>query len=324
MYSSFLKARGLNQSAFVIQEAGIQDWGQWIPGARSRRRRVQKAIERGQNPKKGASDKRGVSITYRVSLRWRPPLHQLLSSPSSHRASHSSKQRAIRRNKSDRSFDDEKITGGGKRLDVRLDITIISEHHHPRTIYIHCAITIFQRSIIRNEAEQRRIMFAPSDQQITDPIQVIGPSLLLQVFYSLPLRDLLNCSLVSTTWYTLIDNHSTSIFRDLASDIVSDKRRLQFLKSLGQDEVRDPTLYNASFIRAGTLGSDKKISWRGICRDAVVTERNWKYGRAKPGWLTPGRNTVWRMKVDPEENVLYTVSRLGEHMVNLSKEEKAY
>lgn len=73
-------------------------------------------------PKKGASDKRGVSITYRVSLRWRPPLHQLLSSPSSHRASHSSKQRAIRRNKSDRSFDDEKITGGGKRLDVRLDI----------------------------------------------------------------------------------------------------------------------------------------------------------------------------------------------------------
>lgn len=323
MYSSFLKARGLNQSAFVIQEAGIQDWGQWIPGARSRRR-VQKAIERGQNPKKGASDKRGVSITYRVSLRWRPPLHQLLSSPSSHRASHSSKQRAIRRNKSDRSFDDEKITGGGKRLDVRLDITIISEHHHPRTIYIHCAITIFQRSIIRNEAEQRRIMFAPSDQQITDPIQVIGPSLLLQVFYSLPLRDLLNCSLVSTTWYTLIDNHSTSIFRDLASDIVSDKRRLQFLKSLGQDEVRDPTLYNASFIRAGTLGSDKKISWRGICRDAVVTERNWKYGRAKPGWLTPGRNTVWRMKVDPEENVLYTVSRLGEHMVNLSKEEKAY
>lgn len=111
MYSSFLKARGLNQSAFVIQEAGIQDWGQWIPGARSRRR-VQKAIERGQNPKKGASDKRGVSITYRVSLRWRPPLHQLLSSPSSHRASHSSKQRAIRRNKSDRSFDDEKITGG--------------------------------------------------------------------------------------------------------------------------------------------------------------------------------------------------------------------
>lgn len=73
-------------------------------------------------PKKGASDKRGVSITYRVSLRWRPPLHQLLSSPSSHRASHSSKQRAIRRNKSDRSFDEEKITGGGKRLGVRLDI----------------------------------------------------------------------------------------------------------------------------------------------------------------------------------------------------------
>lgn len=322
MYSSFLKVRGLNQSASVIQEAGIQDWGQWIPGAR---RRVQKAIERGQNPKKGLRIKGGSLLRIACPCGGdRRFINYYVSSPSSHRASHSGKQRAIRRNKSDRSFDDEKITGGGKRLDVRLDITIISEHHHPRTIYIHCAIIIFQRSIIRNEVERRRIMFAPSDQQITDPIQVIGPSLLLQVFYSLPLRDLLNCSLVSTTWYTLIDNHSTSIFRDLASDIVSDKRRLQFLKSLGQDEVRDPTLYNASFIKAGTLGSDKKISWRGICRDAAVTERNWKYGRAKPGWLTPGRNTVWRMKVDPEENVLYTVSRLGEHMVNLSKEEKAY
>ncbi|OWZ74506.1 hypothetical protein C365_06841 [Cryptococcus neoformans Bt85] len=153
-------------------------------------------------------------------------------------------------------------------------------------------------------------MSAPSDQQITDPIRVIGPSLLLQVFYSLPLRDLLTCSLVSTTWYTLIENHSTSIFRNLASDIVSDQKRLHFLKSLGQDEVRDLTSYNASFFRAGTFGSDKKISWRGICRNAVVTRRNWKHGRAKPGWLTPGRNTVWRMKVDPEENVLYTVSRL--------------
>ncbi|ADV25222.1 hypothetical protein I305_05875 [Cryptococcus gattii E566] len=153
-------------------------------------------------------------------------------------------------------------------------------------------------------------MSTAGNQQITDPIQIIGPSLLLQVFYSLPLRDLLNCSLVSATWYTLIDNHSTSIFRNLASDIVSDKKRIDFLKSLGQDEVRDPASYNASFIRAGTFGSDKKISWRGICRDAVVTERNWKCGRAKPGWLTPGRNTVWRMKIDPEENVLYTVSRL--------------
>lgn len=167
-------------------------------------------------------------------------------------------------------------------------------------------------------------MSAPSDQQITDPIRVIGPSLLLQVFYSLPLRDLLTCSLVSTTWYTLIENHSTSIFRNLASDIVSDQKRLHFLKSLGQDEVRDLTSYNASFFRAGTFGSDKKISWRGICRNAVVTRRNWKHGRAKPGWLTPGRNTVWRMKVDPEENVLYTVSRLGEYMVNLSRGEKAY
>lgn len=154
-------------------------------------------------------------------------------------------------------------------------------------------------------------MSTAGNQQITDPIQIIGPSLLLQVFYSLPLRDLLNCSLVSATWYTLIDNHSTSIFRNLVSDIVSDKKRIDFLKSLGQDEVRDPASYNASFIRAGTFGSDKKISWRGICRDAVVTERNWKCGRAKPGWLTPGRNTVWRMKIDPEENVLYTVSRLG-------------
>ncbi|KIR27061.1 hypothetical protein I309_04003 [Cryptococcus deuterogattii LA55] len=153
-------------------------------------------------------------------------------------------------------------------------------------------------------------MSTAGNQQITDPIQIIGPSLLLQVFYFLPLRDLLNCSLVSATWYTLIDNHSTSIFRNLASDIVSDKKRIDFLKSLGQDEVRDSVSYNASFIRAGTFGSNKKISWRGICRDAVVTERNWKYGRAKPGWLTPGRNTVWRMKVDPEENVLYTVSRL--------------
>lgn len=183
-----------------------------------------------------------------------------------------------------------------------------------QSTYIHCDITISARSIIRRTAQivkQRHIMSTAGNQQITDPIQIIGPSLLLQVFYFLPLRDLLNCSLVSATWYTLIDNHSTSIFRNLASDIVSDKERIDFLKSLGQDEVRDSVSYNASFIRAGTFGSNKKISWRGICRDAVVTERNWKYGRAKPGWLTSGRNTVWRMKVDPEENVLYTVSRLG-------------
>lgn len=56
----------------------------------------------------------------------------------------------------------------------------------------------------------------------------------------------------------------------------------------------------------------------------MVMERNWKYGWVKLGWLILGCNIVWRMKVDFEENVFYIVSRLGEYMVNLLKEEKVY
>nr|ODN85592.1 hypothetical protein L203_04842 [Cryptococcus depauperatus CBS 7841] len=150
-----------------------------------------------------------------------------------------------------------------------------------------------------------------TDYHTTDPLQALGPSVLLQVFHNLPLQDLCRCSLVSPAWKLLIDWYSTSIFRGLAERIGISEKRLKGLKS-----IEAGSLISACFDlchadpRILSRDSGFRIDWRGVCEDTIVTRKNWRSGRARNGWLTPDRNTIWRIKVDPEEQVLYSVSRV--------------
>ncbi|WVO14733.1 hypothetical protein L204_102371 [Cryptococcus depauperatus] len=150
-----------------------------------------------------------------------------------------------------------------------------------------------------------------TDYHTTDPLQALGPSVLLQVFHNLPLQDLCHCSLVSPAWKLLIDQYSTSIFRGLAERIGISEKRLKGLKS-----IETGSLISACFDlchadpRILSRDGGFRIDWRGVCEDTIVTRKNWRSGRARNGWLTPDRNTIWRIKVDPEEQVLYSVSRV--------------
>lgn len=53
------------------------------------------------------------------------------------------------------------------------------------------------------------------------------------------------------------------------------------------------------------------VNWRGVCKGFVEHDRNWRYGRVRERWITPGMNTAWRIQVDPEQKTLLGTSRIG-------------
>ncbi|ODO04923.1 hypothetical protein I350_05533 [Cryptococcus amylolentus CBS 6273] len=137
-----------------------------------------------------------------------------------------------------------------------------------------------------------------------DPLLRLDPSITLEILYLLPLHDLISCHLVSKPWKTVIDSYSTSIYRNLSLSILNSKR---YNRLKAAADAPKTTRISSSDALVGGL----KVDWKAAVKKAVMEEKNWKYGRATTKWLTPGSNAVWRQKIDPEEQVLYTVSRIG-------------
>ncbi|WWD16419.1 hypothetical protein CI109_100845 [Kwoniella shandongensis] len=157
--------------------------------------------------------------------------------------------------------------------------------------------------------------------QLRDPLQALGPSLFLHILSHLPLLPLVNASLVHPTWHEIITSHTSTLFRPLAHSLGIEKHHLKaleaferttpfsFTSSWGGDPDEGPELEDPSEPIA-------RVDWRGIVKAWTELQHNRKWGRAKEGWLTPGRNTVWRMKVDKEEKTLLTTSRLDGILVS--------
>ncbi|ODN87138.1 hypothetical protein L198_07140 [Cryptococcus wingfieldii CBS 7118] len=137
-----------------------------------------------------------------------------------------------------------------------------------------------------------------------DPLLRLDPSITLEILYLLPLHDLISCQLVSKSWNTVIDSYSTSIYRNLSLSILYSKR---YSRLKAAADAPETTRISSS----DALVRGIKVDWKAAVKKAVMEEKNWKYGRATTKWLTPGSNAVWRQKIDPEEQVLYTVSRIG-------------
>ncbi|KAK8861662.1 hypothetical protein IAR55_002485 [Kwoniella newhampshirensis] len=167
----------------------------------------------------------------------------------------------------------------------------------------------------------------------TDPLHALGPSLFLSILSHLPLQPLINASLVHPTWHALISSHPTTLFRPLAHRLGIERHHLHSLEAAEQTtsfsissagsadpdeapgwEIEEPDLDLDVDLEAEEPGA--RVDWRGVVKAWIKLQRNWKWGRAKGSWLTPGRNTVWRMKVDEEEKTLLTTSRLDGILVS--------
>jgi hypothetical protein len=63
------------------------------------------------------------------------------------------------------------------------------------------------------------------------------------------------------------------------------------------------------------------VGWRGVCKSHISLDRNWRYGRCRERYLTPPGNSVWRIKVDPEDDVLFATDRTGEYIYKNDRAE---
>ncbi|WVQ77400.1 hypothetical protein IAR50_007085 [Cryptococcus sp. DSM 104548] len=154
-------------------------------------------------------------------------------------------------------------------------------------------------------SSKRKRTFSHYPDSTSDPLLRLDPSTTLEILYHLPLRDLVACQRVSQSWDSIIDSYATSIYHNLAPSILdlSRYKRLQALDDASQATRR--------YAMDESLVTDGKVDWRAAVIQTVMEEKNWKNGRAKTRWITPGSNAVWRQKIDPEEQVIYSVSRIG-------------
>lgn len=53
------------------------------------------------------------------------------------------------------------------------------------------------------------------------------------------------------------------------------------------------------------------VGWRDICKSYVALDRNWRFGRCRERYLTPPGNSVWRIKLDSENQTLLASDRTG-------------
>ena len=69
--------------------------------------------------------------------------------------------------------------------------------------------------------------------------------------------------------------------------------------------------------------SARTVGWKETCKSHVSLDRNWRFGRCRERYLTPPGNSVWRIKVDSEDQTLLATDRTGELIISLSIREDA-
>ena len=55
------------------------------------------------------------------------------------------------------------------------------------------------------------------------------------------------------------------------------------------------------------------VGWRNICKSHIALDRNWRFGRCRERYLTPPGNSVWRIKVDAENQVWLVIAPVCPH-----------
>jgi len=60
----------------------------------------------------------------------------------------------------------------------------------------------------------------------------------------------------------------------------------------------------------------RTVGWKETCKSHVSLDRNWRFGRCRERYLTPPGNSVWRIKVDSENQTLLATDRTGERIIS--------
>ena len=153
----------------------------------------------------------------------------------------------------------------------------------------------------------------------TDPLQALGVSLFLNITSYLPFPSLLAVEQVCKQWREVAKDRERTIWRAACHRTGVDKTQIDTLE-MTERAMAQPVWY-------GEPGEEKEMppneaagiaGWKDICKKHVELDRNWRFGRCRERYLTPPGNSVWRIKVDPENQTLLATDRTGEFSVLLS------
>ena len=150
----------------------------------------------------------------------------------------------------------------------------------------------------------------------SDPLQALGPSTFISILSYLPFSDILACDATSRRWRATIKAHEKGIWRETCHRTGVERSTMSMLIALeentattsggwGEGDPEEPERFNPD-------ESMNIVGWRGFCEAHVKHDRNWRWGRCRERWVTPLSNSVWRIKVDHEEETIISTSRLCE------------
>jgi hypothetical protein len=153
----------------------------------------------------------------------------------------------------------------------------------------------------------------------TDPLQALGVSLFLNITSYLPFPTLLAVEQVCRQWREVAKDRERTIWRAACYRAGVEKTQMDTLE-MTERAMAQPVWY-------GEPGEEKEMpsndaagiaGWKDICKKHVELDRNWRFGRCRERYLTPPGNSVWRIKVDPENQTLLATDRTGESFVLLT------
>ncbi|WWC88082.1 uncharacterized protein L201_002986 [Kwoniella dendrophila CBS 6074] len=153
-----------------------------------------------------------------------------------------------------------------------------------------------------------------------DPLDVLGPSLFLQTLSNLSLDSLTTCLSVCESWNYIISESITTLYKPIAYEIGVEPDQLKMLEmiekatasqSLWSSDPDEP--FDEPIPEDEPSGS---VNWKGIVKSYLTLQNNWKSAKAKSHWIYPGRNTIWRLKIDKEEGTIITTSRIDGILVS--------
>jgi hypothetical protein len=146
----------------------------------------------------------------------------------------------------------------------------------------------------------------------TDPLQALGVSLFLNITSYLPFPSLLAVDQVCKQWRGVSKDREKTIWRAACHRTGVEKKYMDTLEVM-ERATAQPVWY-------GEPGEEEEmppneaagsVGWKDVCKNHVELDRNWRFGRCRERYLTPPGNSVWRIKVDPENQTLFATDRTG-------------
>jgi hypothetical protein len=154
------------------------------------------------------------------------------------------------------------------------------------------------------------------DSLPTDPLQALGVSLFLNITSYLPFPSLLAVEQVCKQWREVARDRERTIWRAACHRTGVEKEQMDTLE-MTERAMAQPVWY-------GEPGEEEEmppnqaagsVGWKDTCKKHVELDRNWRFGRCRERYLTPPGNSVWRIKVDSENQTLLATDRTGESSI---------